>query len=225
MLNYMQIRQKQAYLPTWLRDPGNIHGFDTQKDFFYSMWLLACLENKKNEEKGNWISLHVFSIDLFLYGLARFGYVLKHSKKPLNFSSYNTIRENVRAHQSVLLGNMFAKDEEKKTSSYELPKVSQDVLDWIKSGGHLLGEFKNIETKNLGLVYLFKSIDCSNNESTNKLSLEDKCFYANIFMDNAAKLGYVLKKQSKEGDFDNLLEKIEPYREDYRQLKNKQLVP
>lgn len=225
MLNYIKIRQSQSYLPTWLRDPGNIHGFDTQKDFFYSMWLLACLDNKENEGKGNWISLHVFSIDLFLYGLARFGYVLKHSKKPLSFLSYNTIRSDVRAHQSVLLGNMFAKEGQKKESSYELPVVPQDVLDWIKSGEHLLPEFRNIETKNLGLIYLFKSIDCGNNEETSKLSLEDKVFYANVFMDNAAKLGYVLKKQTKEGNFDDLLEIIEPYREDYRKLKNKQLVP
>lgn len=221
----MKIRKNQAYLPTWLRCPGNIHGFDTQKDFFYSMWLLACQENKENESKGNWISLHVFSIDLFLYGLTRFGYVLKHSKKPLNFLSYNTIRDNVRAHQSVLLGNMFAPKGGKVNSSYELPIVPQDVLDWVNAGEHLLPEFKDVETKNLGLVYLFKSIDCSNNEGTSKLSLEDKIFYANIFVNNAAKLGYVLKKQTKEGNFDDLLEKIEPYREDYRQLKNKQLVP
>lgn len=70
------------YLPECLRD------FHAQKDVFKT---IADNFAKRNAERPefvvNWVSAHVYTIDLFLWWMARHGYTLQRSRKRVPFDS------------------------------------------------------------------------------------------------------------------------------------------
>lgn len=69
------------YLPSFLRD------FHDQKDLF------KCVEEIVNRHPipngDSWIGRHVYVVDYFLWFMARHGYTLQKSRRPVEFEDYD----------------------------------------------------------------------------------------------------------------------------------------
>lgn len=72
------------YLPEFMRD------FHDQKDLFKALQEVV---ERRNEKDGlsytkdlNWVTAHVYTIDIFLWVLARHGWTLQRSRKRVPFS-------------------------------------------------------------------------------------------------------------------------------------------
>lgn len=201
MKNYHQMRNNMEYLPSYLRD------FHHQKDFFKTLFYLYCDEQKKLGKAVpshlNWQNFHVFSIDFLLHLLVPYGYLLCKSRKHLNFLNYDDINNALIKHESNLFSNMFKKDnvEPSVAPSFEIP---QDVIQWIDKKEHLPQIFKNIRTRRIYLGFLYKSVDLSNNLTLSKMSLSDISDYCDIFLSEMPKVGYNIRKTSKDGNFKDI---------------------
>lgn len=216
-ISFSSFRKKQLYLPAEFRDT-NIHGFHNQKDFFRSLWM----NYGKEDPVLNWVNFHVIVVDFFLHGLARFGYHFCLSRKNLNFLSYEDLSHQLQEKNSMLLSNIFAKAkgvEEQTIEPMVIPDASNEVKDWIKNKEHLPKEWRDEETMGLMMAFLIASIDCSDNFMINRVSPDKRVEMCKIFLDSASIFGFVVKKHNRPGDFENLMEIIEDYREDYRELK------
>lgn len=79
------------YLPDFMRD------FHDQKDLFKALQEVVERRNAKDGRSSytdglSWIAAHVYTVDVFLWCLARRGWTLQRSRKPLDFGD---IREFV----------------------------------------------------------------------------------------------------------------------------------
>ena len=74
-----------AFLPPFLRD------FHNQKDLFkWLFWNIAEVRKKdprkvRDLESMNWVAAHIFTIDWFLWLMAKHGYTLQRSRAPVDF--------------------------------------------------------------------------------------------------------------------------------------------
>lgn len=227
-ITFSNFRKMQLYIPGEFRD-SNIHGFHNQKDFFRILW------NHFGEDASRlgWVDFHVTIIDFFLYGLARYGYCLTSSRKEYNFLNYDALASDMSKSNTQLLKSFLDNTKEQINNEVvsdvirdENPmslevKVSKEVEIWIEKKEHLPVELRDEETLGLVMAFLVVSISCDDNFVTKKVTSEDRVSLSRFFLDTAAKFGYVLRKHNRDGDFNDLMEIIEPYREDYRQLKAK----
>jgi hypothetical protein len=70
-----------AYLPKPLRD------FHDQKDLFK---CIAELEPPKNYPMPDWVTAHIYTVDHFLWFMAKHGYTLQRSRANVKFSDLET---------------------------------------------------------------------------------------------------------------------------------------
>lgn len=74
-------REEGKHLPTFLRD------FHDQKNLFKYLHETIDFENDPHLSKINWIDGHIYTIDIFLYVLAKYGYTLQKSRAKLPFEN------------------------------------------------------------------------------------------------------------------------------------------
>lgn len=99
------------YLPDFMRD------FHDQKDLFKALQEVV---ERRNEKDGKlsythdltWVTAHVYTVDVFLWVLARHGYTLQRSRKRVTFSDVHDFigaaMERWRAASSAALSEAFA---------------------------------------------------------------------------------------------------------------------
>lgn len=79
------------YLPSFMRD------FHDQKDLFKAMQDVVERQNQKHPQGVTngltWVAAHVYTIDVFLWVMARRGYTLQRSRKRLAFSDIHEFIE------------------------------------------------------------------------------------------------------------------------------------
>jgi len=73
-------RKKGEHLPTFMRD------FHDQKDLFKAVHNLT---EHEITERLSWVDAHIYTIDMFLWFMARHGYTLQKSRKKVNFEDIN----------------------------------------------------------------------------------------------------------------------------------------
>lgn len=83
-------RKSGKYLPRFLRD------FHDQKDVFKAMHSMVNVEGHDYAKEISWVAGHCYVIDIFLWHMARHGYVLRRADKKLPFEDIetNTRRRN-----------------------------------------------------------------------------------------------------------------------------------
>lgn len=98
--------QSGEYLPAPLRD------FHDQKDIFKAIWevVMRAKERQEKERSGipylgglNWVDAHIFTIDQFLYFMARHGWTLQRSRKPYEFTDIEDTVAERRARETAAL--------------------------------------------------------------------------------------------------------------------------
>lgn len=68
------------YLPKFLRD------FHDQKDLFKALDAVQSRTAEDDKSRRvNWLAAHVYTIDVFLWMMARHGYTLQKTRKPMQF--------------------------------------------------------------------------------------------------------------------------------------------
>lgn len=72
-------RTSGKYLPAFLRD------FHDQKDTFKTLHSCVDIEKHQYAKDISWMSGHCYVIDIFLWHMARHGYVLRKTDKKLPF--------------------------------------------------------------------------------------------------------------------------------------------
>jgi hypothetical protein len=99
------------YLPDFMRD------FHDQKDVFKALQEVV---ERRNERDGKlsytadvtWIAAHVYTVDVFLWVMAKHGYTLQRSRKPLAFPSISAFigaaKERWQADAAAALHSVFA---------------------------------------------------------------------------------------------------------------------
>lgn len=81
-------RKSGEYLPEFMRD------FHVQKDTFKALHLSVDVEKNDYAKSVNWVAGQCYVIDIFLWHMARHGYVLRRTNKRLPFDD---IHETNRA--------------------------------------------------------------------------------------------------------------------------------
>lgn len=98
------------YLPTPLRD------FHDQKDVFKAIDEVVQLRNDSYTKDISWVSAQVYTIDLFLWLMAKHGYTLQRSRKRIEFEDLGSwISETGKIRESQfaeMLGIRMAASEE-----------------------------------------------------------------------------------------------------------------
>lgn len=99
------LTKDMKYLPVELRD------FHDQKDLFKTIEHFA-----SDKQKIDWISAHIYTIDIFLFFMARHGFLLKKSRsKKYNFLSLSeAVREYKENVFKTLQGIFYANKELKE---------------------------------------------------------------------------------------------------------------
>ncbi len=72
-------RKEGKHLPYFLKD------FHDQKDFFKFLHEFCDTQNHEMVKDISWVEGHVYSIDILLWCLARFGYTLQKNKTKVEF--------------------------------------------------------------------------------------------------------------------------------------------
>lgn len=119
------------YLPAFMRD------FHDQKDLFKALQDVVERQNEKDSLSAtrglNWIAAHVYTVDVFLWCLARRGWTLQRSRKPLAFSDIHEFvgeAKRVRDGQmSAVLRSAFGGGAQvaSTTETDEIPGTPQDT--------------------------------------------------------------------------------------------------
>jgi hypothetical protein len=96
------------YLPPFMRD------FHDQKDLFRALQEVVETSNAKhgNILSVTWTDAHIYTVDVFLWCLARRGWTLQRSRKPLEFADLDAFiseaRERRHAVSAAVLREAFA---------------------------------------------------------------------------------------------------------------------
>lgn len=90
------------YLPPAMRD------FHDQKDLFKTVHELVELSRLKHPdehrlENMTWVDAHVYTVDIFLWFMARRGYTLQRSRQKLPFRD---LYDDVQAHNNMMREKM-----------------------------------------------------------------------------------------------------------------------
>lgn len=72
-------RKKAQHLPMFMRD------FHDQKDLFKMIHELTIIEHDPIRREITWVDGQIYTIDIFLWAMARFGYTLQKTNKKLDF--------------------------------------------------------------------------------------------------------------------------------------------
>ncbi len=80
-------RKKTQHLPMFMRD------FHDQKDLFKMIHELTITESDTIREEITWSEGHIYTIDTFLWAMARFGYTLQKTGKKLDFEDIKEVIE------------------------------------------------------------------------------------------------------------------------------------
>lgn len=80
-----QWRKDGKHLPEFLKD------FHDQKDFFKFLHEFAQVDQKEIVKDINWMEGQIYTIDVFLRVLARFGWSIQRNKSDQNFDNLNEI--------------------------------------------------------------------------------------------------------------------------------------
>ena len=99
------------YLPRYIRD------FHDQKDLFKCIHKLVAYE--KSLDNLNWVNCHVYTIDFFLWFMARHGYTLQKSKKKIQFENLDTTLEQDKNERIENLKSIFNRDEDQSKNNRE----------------------------------------------------------------------------------------------------------
>lgn len=96
----------KAYLDSGEYVPELFRDFHDQKTLFKRLNQLV--QNRKDETKDvDWVSAHIYTIDVFLWFMAKHGYTLQRSRKKLSFedlgSELHAFEEARREESSELL--------------------------------------------------------------------------------------------------------------------------
>jgi len=84
-MNREQWLESGEYLPEFLRD------FHDQKDLFKCMHYH--FDGQGAKDMPNWRDGHIYTIDWFLWYVARRGYTLQKSRKNVEFKEFDKIRD------------------------------------------------------------------------------------------------------------------------------------
>lgn len=216
MLSYQSIRDNMKYVPFCLSNK-NIHGFDNQKALFRSIhWIVNDNERYEKFKNYSFRDFHVLAIDLLLYGLARFGYVLKENKSNVDFMSFHEMDKEYRKMSSLVFSNALSKQDD--VCEWKKMEVPTTLIDWIETNKYLPVEFRDNETLNLSLAFLVASISVDDNYYINKLKKEERLELCIVVLELMALFGFSVYKIKKEGDFDNFTKYIAPYRKSYKEI-------
>ena len=95
------------YLPPIIRD------FHDQKDLFKK---IGSIVQEREELKGlNWVMAHIFTIDVFLWFMARHGYTLQKSRqRNIEFESLDKSVGEFKAQQGNTMMNLIKKHYERR---------------------------------------------------------------------------------------------------------------
>jgi len=88
-VNREQWLESGEYLPEFLRD------FHDQKNLFKCMHF-HFEKGEHAEDMPNWRDGHIYTIDWFLWYVARRGYTLQKSRKGVEFQEFEDIRDLVK---------------------------------------------------------------------------------------------------------------------------------
>ncbi|WP_392559740.1 hypothetical protein [Orbus mooreae] len=95
LLNYLN---EGKHLPSFMKD------FHDQKDIF--KLLAHYVQTDTNHEPDrlpNWISAHIYTIDFFLWTMARCGYSLQKSRSKIDFDNIQELIDAENKHENKTL--------------------------------------------------------------------------------------------------------------------------
>jgi len=88
-------RDKGNHLPRFMRD------FHDQKELFKAIHDLTAHEIK---DRLGWVDAHIYTIDMFLWFMARHGYTLQRSRKRMDFED---LHHNVERCNEIRSNELF----------------------------------------------------------------------------------------------------------------------
>lgn len=99
-----------AYLPDFMRD------FHDQKELFKALQEVVERSNQKNSDQNNmtltWVDAHIYTVDIFLWVMARHGYTLQRSRQRFAFSDISEFvgasTRRLRETSAAILRHAFA---------------------------------------------------------------------------------------------------------------------
>ena len=87
----LEWRKSGKYLPRFMRD------FHDQKDTFKAMHDTVAVEKHEYAKDISWVAGQCYVIDLFLWHMARHGYVLRKADKDLPFDDIESTNADAKA--------------------------------------------------------------------------------------------------------------------------------
>ena len=87
-------RDSGEYLPPIMRD------FHDQKEIFKTVHAMTAVDKHEYARKVDWVAGQCYVIDIFLWFMARHGYTLQRSRKPLNYADLQAHIEARRERDS-----------------------------------------------------------------------------------------------------------------------------
>lgn len=89
-----QWREDGKHLPEFLRD------FHDQKDVFKAIAEIIEIDKDDPAYNVSWVQAHVYTIDVFLWFMARYGYTLQRSRAKKNFENLNTTLQDLHNYRA-----------------------------------------------------------------------------------------------------------------------------
>lgn len=90
------------YLPEILRD------FHDQKDTFKAIHQIV--DGNETVQKITWVDAQIYTIDVFLWFMARRGYQLQRSKQPFEFIDFDKTIESAKKERDQAFISLLKKD-------------------------------------------------------------------------------------------------------------------
>lgn len=95
-------REKQKHLPKFMRD------FHDCKDLFKAIDQFIVCDEDHPANSVSWVQAHCYTIDVFLWFMARHGYTLQKSKAKVQFDNLDDRIEQMRRKRSESFSKMLA---------------------------------------------------------------------------------------------------------------------
>lgn len=104
-------RESLRYLPKFLRD------FHDQKDVFKTLHDEVGVHKHEYAKEVGWIMGQCYVIDIFLWHMARHGWVLRRSPLKLKFDDIETTNAESKERRMIETGRVIAKMFDKKSAN------------------------------------------------------------------------------------------------------------
>lgn len=95
-----QWREDKKHLPEFLKD------FHDQKDFFKYLHEALRLHDHELLKDVSWIQNHVYTMDMLLFVLARYGWTLQRSRAHQNFDDLDSKIKEMNDYKSQQFNNL-----------------------------------------------------------------------------------------------------------------------